>query len=271
MMPFDVESPWKRTIRTMETNVSSWTLNVSSDAASASEAAANVIAATIRSKPDAAITLPTGSTPLGMFEILAKWAAKGEIDFSRADIFCLDEYVSVELGDQNSLTQWLWDALLQRIGIDAARVHTLPTMAEDLAAAAMAYDEAIAARGGLDLAVLGLGPNGHIGYNEPGSTANSRTRVITLTPESISQASSYWEGSVSIPEKAMTIGVGTLLESKRIVLLVIGDAKAEMLRRTLEGPVGTDVPASWLRLAGSRLEVIVDEEAASRLSGRWAS
>jgi glucosamine-6-phosphate deaminase len=129
----------------------------------------------------------------------------------------------------------------------------------------MRYEEAIAERGGLDLAVLGLGPNGHIGYNEPGSSADSRTRVITLTPESLEQASAYWEGAVPIPSLAMTMGVGTLLESKQIVLLVIGEAKAEMLRRALEEPMTADVPASWLRLARSRLTVIADQEAASRV------
>ena len=250
----------------MNTEARNWSLNVLADTEAASEAAANVIAATIRAKPDAAISVPTGSTPLGLFDVLVARVARGEIDFSDVDIFCLDEYVGVNLDEPGSLTRWLWDALLHRIDVKPDQVHSLPSTADDLAAAAVAYEEAIAARGGLDLAVLGLGPNGHIGYNEPGSSADSRTRVITLTPESLSQASDYWDGSVPIPGKAMTMGVGTLLEANRIVLLVIGDAKAEMLRRTLEEPMSADVPASWLRLAGSRLEVIADEEAAGRLT-----
>lgn len=250
----------------METSVRNWNLAVFRDAGAASEAAADVVATTVQRKSNPAISLPTGSTPLGMFDILSARVARSEIDFSDVDIFCLDEYVGVSLDDPTSLTRWLWDALLHRIGVKPEQVHALPSTAFDLSAAATAYDEAITARGGLDLAVLGLGPNGHIGYNEPGSEADSRTRVISLTPESVSQASSYWEGAVSIPDKAMTIGVGTLLESKRIVLLVTGGAKAEILRRALEEPMGADVPASWLRLAGSRLQVIADEEAASSLS-----
>ena len=250
----------------METSVRTWSLKVFPDAGAASEAAADVVAATIRGKANAAISLPTGTTPLGMFDILSQRVASGEIDFSGVEFFCLDEYVGVSHHDPGSLTRWLWDALLQRIGVKPEQVHALPSTAVDLAAAATAYDETIAKRGGLDLAVLGLGPNGHIGYNEPGSNATSRTRVISLTPESLSQASSYWDGSVSIPDKAMTIGVGTLLESKRIVLLVTGGAKAEMLRRALEEPMHEDVPASWLRLAESRFEVIADEEAASKLT-----
>jgi glucosamine-6-phosphate deaminase len=250
----------------MESSDQEWSLRVFPDPPAASEAAADVVSATVHAKPDAAISLPTGSTPLGMFEILSARVANGEVDFSAVDIFCLDEYVGVNAHDPGSLTRWLWDALLHRIRVKPEQVHALPSTAADLAAAAAAYDRTIAERGGLDLVVLGLGPNGHVGYNEPGSKADSRTRVISLTAESLSQASSYWKGAVSIPDKAITIGVGTLLESKRIVLLVTGGSKAEMLRRTLEEPMHEAVPASWLRLAGSRLEVIADEEAAGRLS-----
>jgi glucosamine-6-phosphate deaminase len=255
----------------MVTGDTNWTLHVLPDATAASEAAANVVEATLRAKPHAAISLPTGSTPLGMFDILASRAALGEIDFSQMSFFCLDEYVGVTVGDPNSLTQWLWDALLHRISVDPAQVNALPSSAGDLASAAIEYERAIAERGGLDLAVLGLGPNGHIGYNEPGSTVDSRTRVVSLTPESLSQASSYWEGEVPIPDRAMTVGVGTLLDSKRIVLLVIGDAKAGILRRALEEPLSAEVPASWLRLAGSRLQVIADEGAASELTSRYST
>jgi glucosamine-6-phosphate deaminase len=201
-----------------------------------------------------------------MFDVLSGRSARGEIDFSSAAVFCLDEYVGVTVEDPNSLTRWLTEEFLNRIGIRPDQLHTLPVTAGDLVAAAAEFDEAIAIRGGLDLAILGLGPNGHVGYNEPGSSADSRTRVIVLTPESRSQASAYWEGAVPIPDRAMTMGVGTLLEAKQVVLLVTGDAKAAMLRRTLEEPMSADVPASWLRIAGPRLTVIADEAAARDLS-----
>jgi glucosamine-6-phosphate deaminase len=243
-----------------------WKLSVYRDAPAASEAAADRVAATIANESGATIALPTGTTPLIMFDILAARAARGEVDFSGVHLYCLDEYVGVTPEDRVSLTRWLQDAFLQRVGVPADQVHPLPSTAADLAAAASEFDRAIAARGGLDLAVLGLGPNGHIGYNEPGSSADSRTRVITLTPESRSQATAYWEGKAEIPDRAMTMGVGTLLESKQIVLLVTGEAKAEMLRRTLAEPMSADVPASWLRLAGPRLTIIADEAAASELS-----
>jgi glucosamine-6-phosphate deaminase len=242
-----------------------WKLVVYPDAAAASLAAADCVAATVLGKADATISLPTGSTPLLLFDILAARAARGEIDFSGVHLFCLDEYVGVTPGDPMSLTRWLWDAFLHRVGFSPDQVHALPATADDLVTAAGGFEEVIARRGGLDLAVLGLGPNGHIGYNEPGSSANSRTRVVALTPESRAQASAYWEGAVPIPDHAMTMGVGTLLEAKQLVLLVTGEAKADILRRTLEEPMSANIPASWLRVAGPRLTVIADEAAASQV------
>ena len=243
-----------------------WKLAIYRDASAASEAAADQVAATIANESEVTISLPTGSTPLVMYDILAARAARGEIDFSGVHLFCLDEYVGVTPKDQVSLTRWLREAFLQRVGLQDDQVHPLPSTADDLVAAASEFDQAIADRGGLDLAVLGLGPNGHIGYNEPGSNADSRTRVVTLTPESRRQATAYWEGTAEIPDRAMTMGVGTLLEAKQIVLLVTGEAKANMLRRSLDEPMSADVPASWLRIAGPRLTVIADEAAASKLS-----
>ena len=243
-----------------------WTLIVLGDARAASKSAADVVTNTVLSKPEAAIAFPTGATPLGMFDVLAARAARGEADFSRATIFCLDEYIGVTIEDPNSLTRWLRKALLNRIGINPDQLHSLPVTAENLVDSAAEYDRAVSARGGLDLAVLGLGPNGHIGYNEPGSSADSRTRIVALTPESRNQASAYWEGSLAIPNQAMTMGVATLLEAKQIVLLVTGQAKADILRRTLQEPMNAEVPASWLRIAGPRLTIIADEAAASGLS-----
>ena len=243
-----------------------WKLTVLRDALAASTSAADIVSNTLLNKPDATISFPTGSTPLGMFDVLAARTARGEADFSNVTVFCLDEYVGVTVADPNSLTRWLSEALLERIGVKPEQLHALPVTAIDLVESAAEYDRTVSARGGLDLAILGLGPNGHIGYNEPGSRANSRTRVISLTAESRSQASAYWGGSLTVPDRAMTMGVATLLESKQIVLLVTGEAKADMLRRTLQEPMSAEVPASWLRMAGSRLTIIADEAAASGLS-----
>lgn len=242
-------------------------LEVVTDSLAMSAKAAAIVAETIRRKPNAAICVPTGSTPLGMFEALAGMAARNEVDFSHVELYCLDEYVGVDRHDPNSLTGWLWSAFVTPVGIDPQRVHVLPTTAENPAHAAAAFDQELVRRGGLDLAVLGLGPNGHIGYNEPGSALDSRTRIVDLTPESVRQAAAYWSGNLSVPNVAITLGVGTLLEARRIVLIVSGDAKSCILKRTLEDPPGAETPASWLRLAGPRLQVIADRAAAGDSEG----
>jgi glucosamine-6-phosphate deaminase len=256
---------WESALAIRRTNHEGWTFRIVPDAAAMSKAAADIVVSTIQSKPNAVVTLPTGSTPLGMFDELAARAADGTVDFSRVELFCLDEYVGVTPDDPNSLTGWLQNALIDRVGIARHRVHPLPATGDDLAAAAASYERDLARLGGLDLAVLGLGPNGHVAYNEPGSACDSRTRVVALTEESLAQASAYWQGTVPIPTVAITIGVGTLLEARRIVLIVSGEAKAEILRRTLQEPPSSEVPASCLRHAGPRLEVIADEAAASAL------
>lgn len=248
-----------------ETNITTAAVTVVRNYEAMSMLAADAVERLVREKPDAVFSLPTGSTPLGLFgELLARVKA-GSIDFTRAHLFCLDEYVGVNRDDPNSLTGFLDRSFLDGAGFDPERVHTLPAEAGDLEAAAAAYEAELRGLGGLDLVILGLGPNGHIAYNEPGSTANSRTRVLTLTPESIAQAEAYWEESVATPHHAITMGVATLLDAKAIILIVSGAAKADMLRRTLKDPMTPDVPASFLRLAGERLTVIVDEDAAANL------
>jgi glucosamine-6-phosphate deaminase len=237
-------------------------LVVMTDAAAVGHAAADVVAETVRRVPEATIAVPTGSTPLPMFDELIGRVRRGELDLSRIHIFCLDEYVGVSHVEPNSLTGWLERVFLNPAGIPPAHVHALPSTDPDLETAPRRYEQTLAAHGGLELAVLGLGGNGHIAYNEPGSPADSRTRVVTLTPESVAQAAGYFEGR-TVPTRAMTVGVGTLLEARRIVLIVTGAAKAEALRRTLHEPMTAAVPASWLRLASGRVTVIADEEAAN--------
>jgi len=242
------------------------TITVLADPAAVARAAADIVAETVAAKPDAVISLPTGSTPLPMFEDLLGRVERGELDLGKVHLYCLDEYVGADPGDPNSLIGWLQGAFIDRSGIPADRVHPVPATAPDPDAAAKEYERDLAGLGGLDVVVLGLGPNGHIAYNEPGSAADSRTRTLDLTPESIAQAEAYWKPGVATPHRAITMGVATLLEAKRIVLIVTGAKKAEMLRRALEDPMSADVPASWLRLVGDKVEVIADEPAAAALA-----
>jgi glucosamine-6-phosphate deaminase len=238
---------------------------VVSDYAEMSRRAAEIVAATVTSKPGTAISVPTGSTPVGMFEELVEMVESGSLSFDGTQLFCLDEYVGVTADDPNSLTGWLYKAFLKGSRIPSANVHTLPSTAEDLERAAAQYEAEIVAAGGLELAVLGLGGNGHIAYNEPGSAGDSRTRVLDLTPESIEQARGYFEGR-EVPTKAISVGVGTLLEARNIVLIVSGAAKADVLYESLYGPQTPDVPASFLQRAFDRLTVIADAPAARRLA-----
>jgi glucosamine-6-phosphate deaminase len=236
-------------------------VTIVADYSAMSRRAAEIVAETVTQEPGVAISLPTGSTPLGMFDELIGMARNGELDLSQVHIFCLDEYLGVTAEDPNSLTGWLWKAFLGPAGIPPRHVHALDTTDPDPESAAARFEQELIALGGLELAVLGLGPNGHIAFNEPGSAADTRTRVVDLTPQSIEQSAAYWENTVPVPSQAMTIGVGTLLDARKLALIVSGNEKARMLRKTLSEPMSSEVPASWLRLAADRLEVVADEAA----------
>lgn len=233
-----------------------------------SRLAADRVTEAVHRAPAGPLTVPTGETPLGMYRELVRRVEQGDLDFSQTHVFCLDEYVGVSPEDQGSLTRWLKQAFTDPIGLPPANLHLLPTQASDLDRAADTYEAEIATEGGLALAVVGLGQNGHIAFNEPGSEPDSPTRVVALTPESRSQSADYWDGQHEIPPTALTMGLGTILAARRIVLIVSGESKADTLRRTLEEPMTSDLPASWLRLAADRLEVIADDAAARLLSGK---
>jgi len=245
---------------------SDFRLHIVAGYASLSRLAADVVTRVVNENPGGAITLPTGETPRGMYEELTRRIELGELDFSSIHFFCLDDYLGKSIDDKASLTGWLDDAFLTPANLHGGNIHFIPSTAPDPDAAAAAYDGAITGLGGLKLAVVGLGPNGHIGFNEPGSAIDSRTRVVELTDESRDQNAAYYDGKETIPEQAITIGLGTILESGLIALIVSGSNKAGILKATLEGPITEDVPGSCLRTAGDRLIVIADKDAASGLA-----
>lgn len=241
-------------------------LHVVADYNEVSRLAADVVSRIAREYPQGAVTLPTGETPRGMYGELVRRIQVSELDFSNVHLFCLDEYVGKGVEDETSLTAWLDEVFLSPAGLDPDHVHFIPSQATDLASAAPAYEAELERLGGLKLAVVGLGLNGHVGFNEPGSPIDSRTRVVDLTKESRDQNAAYYDGDNAIPHQAITMGLGTILDADLIVLIVSGTGKADILKAVLEGPITSDVPGSFLRTVGERLIAIVDHDAASALA-----
>jgi glucosamine-6-phosphate deaminase len=245
-----------------------YTLSVVETYEELSERAADRVHALVSRSPRSAITVPTGQTPVGMYDELVRRVRTGTLDLRETQFFCLDDYLGKSRHDGASLTRWLFGKFLEPAGVPESHVHLIPATAEQPEVAASQYESDIAQAGGLDLAVVGLGPNGHVAFNEPGSAPDSRTRVVNLTEESMEQSSDYWEGEEAIPGQAITMGLGTILEARQVVLIVSGASKADIVRRSLEEEPSLDVPGSWLRTAGDRLHVILDRDAAAALKAR---
>jgi glucosamine-6-phosphate deaminase len=244
----------------IEENIGRVRLLVAEDYAALSRAGAGLIAGVIRANPAAAIVLATGETPMGVYRELAARRQRGEFDTSRLRIFQLDAYLGLAAGDPRSLYGWLARSVLEPLGIPEANVVRLPGDAPDPAAACRVYDAAVRAAGGLDLSVLGLGPNGHLGFNEPPSDAGAPTRVVALTEASVRSNARYWGATDQVPRAAITAGLDVLLAGRQTLLLVSGEHKREILRRSIAGPVMPQVPASYLQQAAN-VTVIADRAA----------
>lgn len=234
------------------------------DADRAETLTAAIVAARVAENPECVLGLPTGRTMIGVYARLAA----GEVSLRRVTTFNLDEYVGLGAGDPQSFAAYMARHFVEPTGIDPARVHLPDGRASDLAAEAARYEAAIAAAGGIDLQLLGIGRTGHIGFNEPMSSLNSRTRDKLLTPETREQNAGDFGGNAdAVPARALTMGVGTILEAKEVVLLAVGEAKADVIRRTLEGPVTAQVTATALQFHNA-CTIVLDEAAASRLDMR---
>jgi glucosamine-6-phosphate deaminase len=194
-----------------------------------SRAAADHVAAFISGKPDAAIALPTGQTPAGMYADLVARVAEGRLSLASARFFNLDDYVGLAPHHPLSYARFLRERLLTPAGVPEEHIRLLRGDAVDLAAECRDYEAAIAAAGGLDLAILGLGPNGHIAFNEPGSSWSTRTHVVSLSSETRAMHALQTRSTFFIPKTGITLGVGTILAARKILLLVAGDAKARAL------------------------------------------
>jgi glucosamine-6-phosphate deaminase len=235
-------------------------IEVVDDPAWLARAAADAIAGAVAADGPVTIVPATGETPVATYAELADRHARGVFDASGVSVVQLDEYVGLADDDRRALFGWMDRTVLTPLDIDAGRVERLPTDG-DLASACAAFDESLAARGGIDLAILGLGTNGHLGFNEPPSDQTSATRAVELTPATIAANARYWGAEGDVPTRAVTLGLRALLEARHILLLVSGAAKHDIVRRALEGPVGQDVPASFVRHAKGSVTVLVDRAA----------
>ena len=228
--------------------------------------AARIVGRLLRAKPDAALALPTGSTPRGIYAELVRQHRDEGLSFARATAFNLDEYVGIPPDHPGSFRRAMHEALYRHVDLSPDRAHAPDGQAADLAAACAGYEAAIAAAGGLDLALLGLGTDGHIAFNEPTSSFGSRTRLKTLTDETRA-ANRATFGADRVPHHALTVGIATILSARRCLLVAFGAAKAAAVAKMVEGPLAALVPASALQLH-PQATVIVDEAAAEGLALR---
>lgn len=234
------------------------------DYAALSQRAADIITDQIHRKPDTVLVVPTGNTPLGMFRVLAQHAAHKTVDFSDVRLVQLDEYYGIARDDPRNLYGWMEREFITPSGIRPGHITRFDSAAPDPQIELQRVADRITALGGLDLIVLGLGPNGHLGFNEPGSRFDQTMQRVTLTPESIRSNAAYWGGEAHVPREGLTLGMGTLGSARRALLLVSGEHKAEILARVVHGPITPDVPATLLRTL-SDVFILADEAAAAAL------
>jgi glucosamine-6-phosphate deaminase len=233
-------------------------------AAEVGEAAAEVIAEVVRGRPDAVLGLATGDSPLGAFAALARRVEAGALDLSRASGYALDEYVGLPPTHPQSYHAVIDRTVTAPLRMARGAVHVPDGAAADLAAAAEAYERAIGARG-VDVQVLGIGANGHIGFNEPGSPFGSRTRVVALSDRTRNDNARFFPAPADVPTHALTQGLRTIMRARRIVLVALGEQKAAAVAAAVEGPVTVGCPASVLQLH-AQATFVLDEAAASRLT-----
>ena len=225
-----------------------------------SRKAAAIIASQVIMKPDCVLGLATGSTPIGAYEQLIRWYEKGDLDFSRVHSINLDEYRGLSPENDQSYRYFMNTHLFDSINIDKKNTFVPNGMEEDKEKACRDYDEIIRAHGGIDLQILGLGHNGHIGFNEPGGVFAKGTHCVQLTESTISANARFFASIDEVPKEAYTMGIKSIMQAKKIVVIVSGEGKREIVKRAFTGPITPQVPASVLQLHSD--VILVGDEAA---------
>jgi len=234
------------------------------DSSQASQVAARIVARLVRSKPHTVLGFATGNTPLQLYKNLVRMHREEGLDFRGVSTFNLDEYVGIPAAHPSSYHSYMWAHLFSQINIPHGQIHIPDGMTPDIPAVCRKYEEAVKSAGGIDIQILGIGTNGHLGFNEPTSSLASRTRIKTLTDQTRLDAAAAFGGHDNVPSHVLTMGIGTILDSRMCLLLAFGKKKARAIALAVEGPLTASVPGSALQLH-PRAVLVLDKDAASEL------
>lgn len=229
-----------------------------------SQKAADIIAAQIILKPDCVLGLATGSTPIGTYEHLVRKYQEGTLDFSQVSSVNLDEYKGLDGTNDQSYRYFMNTNLFDHVNIDKARTNVPDGLEPDAAKACSDYDQIIENAGGIDLQLLGLGHNGHIGFNEPADAFACGTQCVDLTESTINANKRFFASEDDVPRQAYTMGIGSIMKARKILVVVSGEDKAEILKKVVCGPITPQVPASVLQLHPD-VTIVADEAALSKM------
>src|SRR5919201_3289654 len=230
-----------------------------------SQEAARLVADRLRRKPNLVLGLATGSTPLGLYKALIEKHKRDGLDFSKVTTFNLDEYIGLPPSHPQSYRYFMTESFFKHINLDPRHTHVPDGMAHDVEAQCEWYEQRIREVGGIDLQILGIGANGHIAFNEPGSSLGSRTRIKTLSERTVRDNARFFESSQQVPKYAITMGIGTIMEARELLILASGEGKANAVKAAVEGPITATCPASICQMH-RRAYFIIDEAARSKLS-----
>lgn len=229
-----------------------------------SRKAANIISAQVIMKPNCVLGLATGSTPIGTYDQLVEWYNKGDLDFSEVTTVNLDEYKGLPRTNDQSYYYFMHQHLFDRVNIDPERTNVPNGMEPDAEKECGRYEELIRSLGGVDLQLLGLGHNGHIGFNEPGEAFEKETHCVDLTESTIEANKRFFASADDVPKRAYTMGIKTIMQAKKILIVVNGENKADIVERAFFGPVTPEVPASILQLHND-VTLVGDEAALAKI------
>ena len=229
-----------------------------------SRKAANIISAQVIMKPNCVLGLATGSTPIGTYDQLVEWYNKGDLDFSEVTTVNLDEYKGLPRTNDQSYYYFMHQHLFDRVNIDPERTNVPNGMEPDAEKECGRYEELIRSLGGVDLQLLGLEQNGHIGFNEPGEAFEKETHCVDLTESTIEANKRFFASADDVPKQAYTMGIKTIMQAKKILIVVNGENKADIVERAFFGPVTPEVPASILQLHND-VTLVGDEAALAKI------